>query len=107
MITAEKARERAKMSRSLTIIPLLSEHADSNEELIYKVVNEKMYTAVSGGYFSLQIVITSIFPFDKAINTERIISYFEQYGYRVKFGDVVVNDSVVVGRYTVRLEIGW
>ena len=53
------------------------------------------------------IVITSILPFDKAISTDRIISYFGQHGYRVKFGDVVFNDSVVVWKYTVRLEIWW
>lgn len=107
MITTEEAREMVNKSGLFTVIPLLSEHVNSNDEYIYKVVDEEIRRAASNGYLSMQIMIASIFPFDKAISVDHIIGYFGQHGYYAKFGDVVINDSVVVGKYTVRLEIGW
>ena len=107
MITAEEAREKVKQSGSLAVIPLLSEHANSNNEYIYKVANEEISQAASEGYLSIQIMIVSISPFDKAISADHIISYFGQHGYHAKFGDVAINDSVTVGKYAIRLEIGW
>ena len=85
----------------------MSEHVNLNDEYIYKVADEEIGQAASEGYLSIQVMISSIFPFDKAISTDHIISYFGQHGYYAKFGDVIINDSVVVGKYTARLEIGW
>ena len=107
MITAEEAREKVKKSGSFSVIPLLSEHVSSNNEFIYKVSDEEISQAASEGYLSIQVMISSVFPLDRAISADRIISYFGQHGYYAKFGDVIINDSVVVGKYTVRLEIGW
>lgn len=107
MITAEEAREEVNKSELFTVIPLLSEHTNSNDEYIYKVVDEEIRRSASNGYLSIQIMIASIFPFDKAISTDHIIGYFGQHGYYAKFGDIIINDSVVVGKYAVRLEIGW
>lgn len=107
MITAREAREDVKESGSFAVVPLISEHIDSNDEYIYKVADREIRRAASEGYLSIQIMLSSIFPFDKAISTEHIISYFGQHGYYAKFGDVIVNDSVIVGKYAVRLEIGW
>lgn len=107
MITAEEARERVRQSGSFAVISLLSEHINSNDEYIYKVANEEISQAASEGYLSIQVMISSIFPFDKAISIDHIISYFGQHGYYAKFRDVIINDSVVVGKYAVRLEIGW
>lgn len=107
MITAEESREKVKKSGLLAVVPLLSKDMNSNDEYIYKVVDEKVRQAASNGYLSIQIMINSILPLDKAISTDHIISYFGQHGYYAKFGNVIVNDNVVVGKYTVRLEIGW
>lgn len=107
MITAEEARDRVRQSGSFTVIPLLSEHVNSNDEYIYKVADEEISQAASEGYLSIQIMIISVSPFDKAISADHIISYFGQHGYYAKFGDVIIDDSVVVGKYAVRLEIGW
>lgn len=107
MITAEEAREKVNENELFTVIPLLSEHANSNDEYIYKVVDEEIRRAASNGYSSIQIMIASIFPFDKAISADHIIGYFGQHGYYAKFGDIIINDSVVVGKYAVRLEISW
>lgn len=67
MITAKEAREEVNKSGLFTVIPLLSEHTNSNDEYIYKVVDEEIRRAASNGYLSIQIMIASIFPFDKAI----------------------------------------
>lgn len=107
MITAEEAREEVNKSELFTVIPLLSEHTNSNDEYIYKVVDEEICRAASNGYLSIQVMITSIFPFDKAISTDHIIGYFGQHGYYAKFGDVIINNSAVVGKYAVILEINW
>lgn len=107
MITAKEARERVKKSGLFAVVPLISNHIDLNDEYIYEVADEKIRRAVSEGYLSIQIMISSTFPLDKAISTDHIISYFGQHGYYAKFGEVIVNDSVIVGKYAVRLEIGW
>ena len=107
MITAKEAREEVKKSGLLAIVPLLSEHVDLNDEYIYEVANEEIHWAASEGHLSTQIMISSVLPFDKAISADHIIGYFGQHGYYAKFGDVIVNDDAVVGKYTVRLDIGW
>lgn len=104
MITVNEAREIVVKKRGLPIVvPLLSEHTNLNDEYIYKVANEKIRLAASNGFLSIRIMISSIFPLDKAISIDHIISYFGQHGYYAKFEDVIV-----VGRkYTVGLDIGW